>query len=396
MSGTTFLGTAGRVREAVILAGGYGTRLAQVAPGICKPMAPVADVPFLCRVLDLLDAAGFAHVIIADGYRREQIESYFMGAYRGIEIDYSSEDDPLLTGGAVKKALSFCICSEVFVLNGDTWFDVDFSSMEKVLAEHCKAQCCIAAKRKERFDRYGTLDVREDGLICGFREKAPCAEGIINGGVYLIRREALVSEPDVFSLEDDWFSRVVADGVLVSYEADGGFIDIGVPEDYARAQYMFGGERGRIRLALFDRDGTINVNTGHLYKAKECELIAETVELICRYSSDPSWRVAVVTNQAGIAKGMYGVNDMRALHRFMAEMLAKAGARVDAWYFCPHHPSFTGECECRKPEPGLIRRAIRDFRAEPSECTMYGDSEKDMLAARAAGVEFYPVKGDGR
>ena len=119
-----------RMREAIILAGGFGTRLAHVVPDVCKPMAPVAGGPFLRYVLDQLDAAGFGHVVIADGYRREQIEQYFMGTYRGLQIDYSPEDEPLLTGGAVKRALALCESPYVFVLNGDTWFDVDFAAME--------------------------------------------------------------------------------------------------------------------------------------------------------------------------------------------------------------------------------------------------------------------------
>ncbi|WP_165173758.1 NTP transferase domain-containing protein, partial [Adlercreutzia sp. ZJ242] len=134
MTRAEYRGTAGRSREAVVLAGGFGTRLAHVVPGVCKPMAPVAGEPFLRRVLDQLDAAGFARVVIADGYRREQIENYFMGTYRGLEVDYSPEDAPLLTGGALKGALALCARPEVFVLNGDTYLDADFAAMERALA----------------------------------------------------------------------------------------------------------------------------------------------------------------------------------------------------------------------------------------------------------------------
>lgn len=388
MSREAYRGTAGRVREAVVLAGGFGTRLAHVVPDVCKPMAPVAGEPFLRRVLDQLDAAGFARAVIADGYRREQIESYFMGAYRGLEVDYSPEDSPLLTGGAVRRALRMCSRPEVFVLNGDTWLDVDFDEMEAALAAHPGARCCIAAKRMEGFDRYGTLDVAPDGRIRAFREKAPCAEGLINGGAYLIRRDALEAGPDAFSLEGDWFARVVADGALVACEAQDGFIDIGVPEDYERAQEMFAGAGDSHQLAMFDRDGTVNVDTVHMHRIEDCELIESTVEAMRRYSGDPSWRVAVVTNQAGIAKGLYTVADMRLLHRQMAELLRGRGVEVDAWYFCPHHPDFTGECGCRKPAPGMLLRAMRDFRADPAECVMYGDRESDRLAAETAGVRF--------
>ena len=391
MVSAAYRGTAGRTREAVILAGGFGTRLAHVVPDVCKPMAPVAEEPFLRRVLDQLDEAGFARAIIADGYRREQIEGYFMGTYRGLEVDYSPEDEPLLTGGAVKKALGMCTNTEVFVLNGDTWLDADFGAMERVLAAHPGTSCCIAAKRMRDFERYGTLDVDENGIVRRFREKAPRAEGLINGGTYLIRREALDDEPGVFSLENDWFQKVVRDGVLVACETVGGFIDIGVPADYERAQGMFAGTCEGSKLALFDRDGTINVDTGHMHRIEDCELIESIVAAMRRYSDDPAWRIAVITNQAGIAKGMYDIADMRKLHRQMAQLLRERGIEVDAWYFCPHHPDFTGECGCRKPKPGMLQRAMRDFRAKPEECVMYGDSEKDRLAAEVAGLRFAGV-----
>jgi D,D-heptose 1,7-bisphosphate phosphatase len=360
-------------------------------------MASVAGVPFLCHVLDQLDVAGFARVVIADGYRREQVEQYFMGTYRGLEIDYSSEESPLLTGGAVRRALAMCTQPEVFVLNGDTWLDIDFSVMEESLALHTDAQFAIAAKRMRDFDRYGTLAVSADGTICEFREKAPCEDGLINGGTYLVRRDALIDEPEVFSLENDWFARVVSDGSLIAVETDGGFIDIGVPEDYERAQTLFvpGGEYAcniaPVRLVMFDRDGTINIDTGHLHRIEDMRFIFDTLKTMRRYSQDPEWRIAVVTNQAGIAKGMYTVTAMRALHREMAVELEDRGVHVDAWYFCPHHPDYTGECECRKPKPGMLKRAMRDFRVEPFDCIMYGDKEKDCLAAEAAGVKFKRV-----
>ena len=380
-----------RNREAIILAGGFGTRLAHVVPDVCKPMAPVAGEPFLHYVLDQLDAAGFGHVVIADGYRREQIEGYFVGTYRGLQVDYCSEEEPLLTGGAVKRALILCENDYVFVLNGDTWFDVDFAAMED--AGNAKKPCAvIAAKRMRGFDRYGTLDVAGDGTIRAFREKQPCDEGLINGGVYLLRRDALDAMPTKFSLETDFFERTVSGGVLSAVECGGGFIDIGVPEDYDRAQGMFAGRRlAPCRLAMFDRDGTINVDIGHLHEPEKIKLIPSTVKAMQRYAHDPEWRIAVVTNQAGIAKGLYGVREMRETNEALGRMLSAFGVDVAAWYFCPHYPDYTGECECRKPKPGMLLRAMRDFGAEPADCVMYGDKEKDRLAAEAAGVRFVPA-----
>lgn len=378
-----------RYREAIVLAGGFGTRLAHVVPDVCKPMAPVAGRPFLRFIMDQLAAAGVERAVVADGYRREQIEGFFGAGYRGMDVVYSPEETPLFTGGAVKQALAGCEGDWVFVMNGDTWLDIDFAAMETAAEgapEGVKA--VVAVKRMRRFERYGTVDVDAEGTITAFHEKRPCADGLINAGVYLVRRDALDAMPAKFSLESDWFERVVADGALRACVCEGGFVDIGVPEDYERAQQMLAPLARGYRLAIFDRDGTINVDTGHLFESEKLELVPGTVELMARYAADPECKVVVVTNQAGIAKGLYAEEDMRALHRFMEQELEKHGARVDAWYFCPHHPDFTGECSCRKPAPGMLLAAIRDFDTRPENCVMYGDKPSDEAAAEAAGVEF--------
>ena len=382
-----------KYREAIVLAGGFGTRLAHVVPDVCKPMATVAGRPFLRFVMNQLAAAGVERVVVADGYRREQIEDYFGDFYRGIDVVYSPEDVPLFTGGAVKQALARCQGDWVFVMNGDTWFDVDFAAMEAAAGGAPEGvQAVIAVKRMRDFERYGTVEVDADGTIVAFHEKRPCADGLINAGAYLVRRDALGTMPGKFSLESDWFERVVADGVLRACECGGGFIDIGVPGDYERAQQMLAPLARGWRLAMFDRDGTINVDTGHLHEPEKLELIPETVEAMARYAADPDYKVVVVTNQAGIAKGLYTETDMRALHRYMEERLERLGVRVDAWYFCPHHPDYTGECGCRKPAPGMLLAAMRDFDARPGDCVMYGDTEKDAQAANAACVRFQYVE----
>ena len=378
-----------RYREAIVLAGGFGTRLAHVVPDVCKPMAPVAGRPFLRFIMDQLAAAGVERAVVADGYRREQIEGFFGGSYRGMDVVYSPEEEPLLTGGAVKQALARCRGDWVFVMNGDTWLDADFGAMEAA-AEGAPAsvEAVVAVKRMRDFERYGTVDVSAGGELTAFHEKRPCEEGLINAGVYLVRRSSLDSMPERFSLESDYFERVVGEGALRACECGGDFIDIGVPEDYELAQTMLAPLARGWRLAMFDRDGTINVDTGHLFEPEKLELIEPTVELMARHAADPECKVVVVTNQAGIAKGLYTEDDMRALHRYMETELEKHGASVDAWYFCPHHPDYTGPCDCRKPAPGMLLAAMRDFDADPTKCVMYGDKSSDEAAAKAADVAF--------
>lgn len=389
MNNGVYRAGSGRTRDAIVLAGGFGTRLAHVVPDICKPMAPVAGRPFLRYVLDELAVEKIERVVIADGYRRDQIESYFGGFYRGMEIIYSSEDKPLGTGGATKRALALCGGDAAFVLNGDTYIKCSFADMET--ARRRGADAVLAVKRMRNFDRYGTVELTSNGAVAGFQEKRPCRDGLINAGVYLLKTDALNDMPERFSLERDWLEPLAGTGSLHAVECLGNFIDIGVPEDYECAQTMLAPlARGR-KLAIFDRDGTINVDTVHLHEPDKLELIPETVELLHRYTDDPEWKVVVATNQAGIAKGLYTEAEMREVHCALDEILAERGCRIDAYYHCPHHPDFTGPCNCRKPEPGMLLAAMRDFDARPKDCVMYGDKPSDEAAALAAGVRFVRI-----
>ena len=220
--------------DAVVLAGGFGTRLAHIVSDVPKPMAPVCGKPFLEYVLHYLKRNGINRVILAVGYKEDVIRSCFGASFLGMDILYSSEDKPLFTGGAIRKALRLAEDGPVFILNGDTYFDVDLRAM---LAFHLEKQAAltIAAKKMTSFDRYGTIE-SENGRITAFLEKRPTGEGEINGGVYLMDRHFLdeaVSE--AFSFEKDVMETKVAVIPMYAFASDGYFIDIGIPEDYYRA-----------------------------------------------------------------------------------------------------------------------------------------------------------------
>ena len=138
--------------------------------------------------------------------------------------------------------------------------------------------------------------------------------------------------------------------------------------------------------AFFDRDGTINVDYGHVYRLEDLVFIPGTPEIIRLYNKE-NIPVIVITNQAGIAKGLYTEEQMHAFHQYMNACLKKEyGAHIDAFYFCPHHPDYTGDCKCRKPKPGLILRAAKDWNIDLATSIMFGDKEKDRIAAKAAGI----------
>lgn len=228
------------VREAIVLAGGFGTRLRKVVSDVPKPMAPMDDrgTPFLAIVLEQLAKQGVEKVILSVGYMSEVIQNYFGDSYAGMDVVYSHESEPLGTGGAVKKALSLCSRDIVFILNGDTYFDVDLTDLEYKHRES-GADFTLAAKEMLHFDRYGELDLAVDDRVIAFREKKYCDYGYINGGIYCIKKTILSNvKQEVFSLERDFLEKKIKSLRIVAYKADGCFVDIGVPEDYYRAKMI--------------------------------------------------------------------------------------------------------------------------------------------------------------
>lgn len=224
--------------EAIILAGGLGTRLKNVIGDLPKCLAPVIGKPFLYYLLKNLENNGFSHVVLALGYKHEMVEQWLQNFRTKLKITSAIEPEPLGTGGAVKLALSQTSAGDVFILNGDTYFEIPYVEM-LVYHNNTKSDATLALKKKLRFDRYGTVEVDEQGRITQFNEKKFCTEGIINGGTYIIKRNALADFPEKFSLETDYFEKEVSQKRIAGFISDGYFIDIGVPEDFENAQTDF-------------------------------------------------------------------------------------------------------------------------------------------------------------
>ena len=224
--------------EAIVLAGGLGTRLTKIVKDVPKPMAPVAGRPFLEYLLDGLIQQGVDRIILAVFHKKEIIIEHFGEAYGGAELRYSIENAPLFTGGAIKKALTLCREPYVWVVNGDSYFHVPLAEMERF----AKAQGCpvtIAVKSMVNFSRYGRVDVDRDHRVTAFQEKRFCEQGLINGGVYYLESHSLDAYPDAFSMETECFPKLVQRREIAAYQSDGAFIDIGVPDDYQEAQSFF-------------------------------------------------------------------------------------------------------------------------------------------------------------
>jgi D-glycero-alpha-D-manno-heptose 1-phosphate guanylyltransferase len=221
----------------IILAGGLGTRLRSVVADLPKCMAPVNGKPFLDYVINYFLQQGITDFIFSLGYMHEVIEAHLNNQYPTINIQYSIEEEPLGTGGAIKKACSLSKNKNVFVTNGDTLFKADTAALQSFHKQK-NADCTLALKPMENFDRYGVIELNEDDSIKSFREKKFYEEGLINGGLYMLNIENFLSEsfPEKFSFETAYLEKFYTQRKMYGLVQDEYFIDIGIPADYEKAQ----------------------------------------------------------------------------------------------------------------------------------------------------------------
>lgn len=229
------------IKEAIILAGGLGTRLRPLISDVPKCLAPLNGKPFLHYLIAYLQKSGIESFIFSIGYLHEKIEEYLKSDYAGLNYQLALEEEPLGTGGAIRLAIEKTKEKDLLVCNGDTMFKVDVKALA---AFHLNknAACTLSLKPMVNFDRYGAVTIDEDGSVESFKEKQFYQSGLINGGVYALNRNHFFSEnlPKKFSFEKDYLEKKVNEGAdtdsaIFGFIQDKYFIDIGIPEDYERA-----------------------------------------------------------------------------------------------------------------------------------------------------------------
>jgi len=379
--------------EAVILAGGLGTRLRSVVSEIPKCMAPVAGKPFLQYQLEWLSRFGCTHVVLSVGYLKDLIFRFMESRPWPFEVSYAVEEEPLGTGGGIRLALQKCRGRKVYVLNGDTFFNVDLPALPFA------APVTLALKPMRDFDRYGAVDFDGD-LVTGFREKEACAEGLINGGVYAIDRTSLdmALYPRKFSFERDVLVPLADYGLVAGQVQGGYFIDIGIPEDYARAQRELPEIQAVLKASdavlasdadtlFLDRDGVINrwLPGDYVRTWEQFSFLPGILECLRLWAARFP-RIILVTNQRGVGKGKMTSAELSDIHARMLSEIRAAGGRIDAIYTCTEvaedHPR-------RKPRTGMFEEACRDFpQISPSRSVMVGDSAYDGEFAANCGMPF--------
>ena len=373
-----------------------------------KCMAPVAGRPFLWYLLEQLRYYPVGRVILSVGYLREVIQIWVdeHAAEYPWEFAFAVEEEPLGTGGGIRLAASMATGEDVIVLNGDTFYDVDLQALADA-RRTAGTPVALALKPMRDFDRYGTVALGEDGIIKAFREKTPCAEGLINGGVYAIDPSSGVLEGhgSRFSFEKDVLEPQCACGRLSGIVQDGFFIDIGIPEDYARAcrepwllQHRAAFRETVARLQgfdtlLLDRDGVLNrMLPGDYVKTyDEFEWLPGALEALAE-AAQKFPRIYIVSNQRGVGRGVMTQEALDAVHSRMLADIEAAGGRIDGIYVCT---AVSEEDPRRKPNRGMFDEILVGHpEVTPGRTVMMGDSRSDMQFALNCGVHGILVENN--
>jgi len=401
--------------KVVISAGGKGTRISSIASDIPKPMIPIDGMPVLERELYSLKKQGFDDIIITVSHLGNVIMDYFGDGSKispvtnepfGVKIEYFYEEVPLGTAGALFK-LKDKLTEDFLLLNADAVFDIDFHRFLRYHIEHGGLATLFTHPNSHPYDS-GLIITNDDGSVKEWLSKEDVRpeyyKNRVNAGLHVLSPKILDIDIDTekVDLDRQILKPLCKSGQVFAYDSPEYVKDMGTPERYYTVQQNFidgiveaKNLKNKQKAIFLDRDGTINKYIGFLRKPEEFELIDGVAETIKKLN-DSGYLVIVITNQPVIARGEVTVEELNTIHNKMETLLGNEGAYVDAIYYCPHHPhkGYEGEikelkidCDCRKPKPGLILQAAKDFNIDLDNSWMVGDSDNDIIAGKNAGCK---------
>lgn len=396
------------MKQAVIVAGGPGTRLRARLGDLPKPMIPIGGKPLLEHQVELARSHGFTDILIFACYRAELIEVHFGDGSRwGVSISTIVEREPLGTAGAVLAAMDR-LAENFVVLYGDTMVNVD---LERIWQRHgqSKADATLLVHPNDHPSDSDLLEANAEGWIEAFHNRPHPTDrwfqNLVNAGLYVIRKAAL--EPWAGSnakldFGHDLFPALLRRSArLLAYNSAEYIKDVGTPERYDRISDEY--QRGVVarsslltpqRAVFLDRDGTLIPDKDCLRRAEDLELLPGVAEAV-RQLNHHGWRAVLATNQPVVAKGWCTEAELQRIHNKLETLLGREHAFLDRIYFCPHHPEagFAGEradlkirCQCRKPAPGMLLQAATDLNLDLDRSWLVGDSTVDVQAAVNGGV----------
>lgn len=397
--------------QAVIMAGGKGTRIASVANNIPKPMIQICGKPVLQYQIECLEKQNITDIILVIGHLGSCIREYFGDGNRfNVQITYIEEREPLGTAGALYY-LKGNICDDFLLINGDIIFDVDVERFLKFHKEKAGYATIFTHPNNHPYDS-GLVVSDKDGYVTKWMHKEDersIYKNRVNAGLHILSPMLLelFQEAKKTDLDRDILKALISKRQLVAYDSPEYVRDMGTPqrydmvtEDIRRGLVEAKNLKNEQKAVFLDRDGTINVYKGLICREQDLELIPHIAETIRRIN-ESGYLAIVVTNQPVIARGDCTVEELERIHEKLETLLGQEGAYLDDIFYCPHHPDkgFEGErpeykieCDCRKPKPGMLLRAAEKYNIDLKQSYMVGDDERDMEAGRQAGCKVYKTE----
>ena len=423
--------------KVVIMAGGKGTRISSVANDIPKPMIKIEGIPVLEREIECLKSQGFTDIIITVSHLGHIIMDYFgdgsgkspvTGKPFNVHIEYFFENEPLGNAGALFK-IKDKLTSDFLLLNADAMFDVDFNRFVEFHQKHGGLVTLFTHPNSHPYDS-GLIIADKNGTVKKWLakedERPQYYKNRVNAGLHVINPRVFelvdidadsIGKNDekgkVFKVDLDrqLLKPLTGTGKMFCYDSPEYVKDMGTPEryysvcrDFREGRVLGKNLKNQQKAVFLDRDGTINKYVGFLRNINEFELIEGVAEAI-RLINESGYLAIVVTNQPVIARGEVSFEELEEIHNKMETLLGREGAYLDAIYYCPHHPhkGYEGErpelkidCDCRKPKPGMLLKAAKDFNISLSKSWMVGDGENDVKAGLNAGCKTVLIVPDDR
>lgn len=405
------------MKQAIILAGGQGTRLKERLGDLPKPMIDIGGKPLLEHLVELARSHGFTDLVMFVCYRADLIARHFGDGSRwGVRIRYVVEEQPLGTAGAVLAGFDR-LADQFAVLYGDTMVNVDLGRLWAAHGRSGALGTLLLHPNDHPLDS-DLVETGADSRVIDFHNR-PHTEGtwrqnLVNAGLYVLEKRSLepyrglIARPRLLDFGKDLFPAMLSSGMpLLGYNSPEYIKDIGTPQRHDRicAEFAAGVVKNSSlatpqRAVFLDRDGTLVPDRDCLRTAEELELFPDTAAAI-QSLNHHGWRTVVVTNQPVIAKGWCTETELQRIHNKMETLLGREHAFLDRIYFCPHHPEagFPGErkelktpCDCRKPGTAMIRQAVADLNIDLSRSYLIGDTSTDLQTAKNAGVRSILVR----
>lgn len=401
--------------KVIIMAGGKGTRISQIAPDIPKPLIPIDRKPVLEREIESLRDQGFTDIILTVSHMADKIMDYFgdgsktspvTGEPFCVNIEYFVEETPLGNAGALFR-LKDKLTENFLLLNADAIFDVDFNRFVAFHKSHGGLVTLFTHPNSHPYDS-GLIIADKNGAVEKWLakedERPTYYRNRVNSGLHVICPEILnqtITTPKI-DLDRQLLKPLSGTGKMFCYDSPEYVKDMGTPDRYASVCEDF--KAGRVqaknlknkqKAVFIDRDGTINKYVGFLRNIDDFELLPGVAEAIKKINAS-GYLAIVVTNQPVIARGEVSFEELEEIHNKMETFLGKEGAYLDSIYFCPHHPhkGYEGErpelkidCDCRKPKPGMLLKAAEGFNIDLEMSWMVGDGECDVIAGKNAGCK---------